>query len=476
MKEIVALEKDPIIVTAYKISVQMRFQIFLVGGFIRDTLLSHSQGNDYDFAISIDKERILNVARKIALELKGCAFPLDANEGVYRIVVKDSTVPRSFTTNENKSVTKKDLTVDISPLKEANIEFDLSQRDFTVNAMAVNLNHLFQINKAILIDPLNGIKDVKNRLIRMSSSDVFTDDPVRLIRAFRLSALYDLQIEEKTKKKIISDSARLKFCSWERIREELFSILETNNASHHIQALSASGVLQQIVSVTPNKGEQKATKFTVLTAIENVFGDASSLFGSLECKLTLYFTKSSGGISKAALLKFSALMYDSLALTTGKERPGLDGEHLTLFKSIVKKLKLSNKAQLLLINGWQNLSRTSYLLTAPEINVLDYYTLFRESGRDGIFNLLMAFGKLKSEGKIDKTGVLRYQMFIAYFFDQYLKLVETPLLRGSDIMNSFNISQGKKIGELLQIIERARAANLISNKETAIAYIKDKLG
>ena len=375
-----------------------------------------------------------------------------------------------------RALKKKDLTVDLSPLKEANIEFDLSQRDFTINAMAINLTHLFQNKKPTLIDPFNGINDIKNRLIRMSSSDAFTDDPLRLIRAFRLSALHGLQIEEKTKRKISAESARLKFCSWERIRNELFSILEINNASHHIQALSASGLLEQIVFVKPDEEEQKVTKFTVLTAIENVFDDTSSFFGSLECKLTLYFRKTSGGISKLAILKFSALMYDNLTLPTCKESPDLTGENLTLFKSIVKKMKLSNKAQLLLNNGWQNLSRTSYLLTAPKINVLDCYTLFRESGRDGIFNLLMAFGKLKSEGKINTTSVLRLQMVIGYFFDQYLKLVKSPLLRGTDIISSFNISQGKKVGELLQIIERARAANLINNKETAIAYIKDKLG
>ena len=107
MKEIEALEKDPIIVTAYKISVQMRFQIFLVGGFIRGTLLSQPQGNDYDFAISIDKERILSVAKKVAVELKGSAFPLDANEGVYRVVVKDSIAASSFTSSANKSTQKK---------------------------------------------------------------------------------------------------------------------------------------------------------------------------------------------------------------------------------------------------------------------------------------------------------------------------------------------------------------------------------
>ncbi len=475
MKEIEALEKNPIIDTVYKISVKMRSQAFLVGGLIRDMLLSLPHGNDYDFAISIGKKSISNAARKIAVELKGSAFPLDADEGVYRVVVKNATLPRSFTTNENKSTVKTDLTVDISPLKEGNIEIDLSQRDFTVNAMAVNLNQLFKKNEASLIDPLNGSNDIKSRLIRMSSSHVFRDDPVRLIRAFRLSALYGLQIEEKTKEKIKNNSSRLKDSSWERIRDELFSILETKKACHHIQELSASGVLQQIVSVGINKNSQKVNKFTILTEIENLFDDASAFFGSLEHKLTLYFSEASGGISKLALLKFSALMYDSLELLVSKDRLALAAEHLALVKSIGKRLKLSNKAQQLLINAWQNLSRTSYLLTVSEIKALDCYTLYHESGKDGIFNILMAFGKLKSEDNIDKYGVLRLQMIIAYFFDQYLKLVEDPILSGSDIMDSLGISQGKKVGEIRRMVEQARAEGIISNKEKAIEFIKHKL-
>jgi tRNA nucleotidyltransferase/poly(A) polymerase len=337
--------------------------------------------------------------------------------------------------------------------------------------MAVNLSQLFQKHEAALIDPLNGTNDIKHRLIRMSSSHVFADDPVRLIRAFRLSALYGLQIEEGTKEKIKNESCRLKSSSWERIRDEFFSILETNKACHHIQELSASGILQQILSAGTNKGSQRVNNFTILTEIENLFDDASVFSVSLKGELILYFREASGGISKLALLKFSALMYDSLGLLISKDRPASAAEHLT----IVKRLKLSNKAQRLLINAWQNLSNASYLLTAPEIKSSDCYTLFRESGKDGIFNIFLAFGILKSGSNIDNNGTPRLGMIIAYFFDQYLKMVEAPILSGSDIMDTFDVSQGKKVGEILQIVEQARAEGLIGSKREAIEYIKEYL-
>lgn len=472
MKELVSLKKNPIIITLHKISVEMMFEAFLVGGLIRDMLLSRPCGNDYDFVISHDKNYIGNIVNMMANELKGTSFSLDADEGVYRIVVKKAISPHSFTTNRDKSKTKAFTTVDLSPLKGANIEDDLRQRDFSVNAMALGLSSLFQNNEAEIIDPLNGINDIKNHLIRVFSPHVFESDPVRLIRAFRLSALCGLQIEDKTKKIINKECFRLKNSSWERIRDEFFAILETKKARHHIQGLFASGILQQIVCDGIIKGSQEENKFATLSEIENLLDNASPFSNSLERELTAYFMETSGGVSKVAFLKFLAIMYDLWGPPAIKDGFAISNGHLSSVKSMGKKLKLSNKAQLLLTTTWHNFGKAQYLLTSSTLKDVDMYRLFRESGKDGIFIILLALASMKTEGKRFKGRMPRVAMIINYYFDQYLELVKSPLVDGSEIMNSFGISQGKKVGEILQIIEQARAEGLIGDKKEAIEYIK----
>ena len=464
MKELASLEKNPIIITLYKISVEKMFETFLVGGLIRDMLLSRPWGNDYDFAITHGKKFIGNIANMMAKELNGTSFSLDAEGGVYRIVVKKTISSHAFTT------------VDLSPLKGTTIEDDLRQRDFSVNAMALSLSSLFQKDEAGIIDPLNGSNDIKNRLIRVFSSHVFEDDPVRLIRAFRLSAHCGLQIEDNTRKLIKEESSRLINSSWERIRDEFFSILETKKARHQIQGLFASGILQQIVCDGTIKNSQKEITFATLSEIENLLDKASPFFNSLERELTTYLMETSGGISRTAFLKFLAIMYDLWGPSASKDGLTVANGHLSSVKSMGEKLKLSKKAQLLLTTTWQNLGKAQHLLTYQKLNHVDMYRLFKACGKDGVFIILLAFTSMKAENNSVKGGMARVTKVINYYFDQYLELLKSPLLDGSEIMDSFGVSQGEKVGEILSRIEQARAEGLISNKENAIEYIKNKLG
>ena len=123
------------------------------------------------------------------------------------------------------------------PVNGTSIEDDLRRRDFTINAMALN------VSTGTLIDRLGGQQDLAAKKVRMVSGDVFRKDPVRLIRAFRLSAEFEFTIEADTKATIRRDANLIKKSAGERIREEFFKILKQNNSYNVLSGMAHSGLM-----------------------------------------------------------------------------------------------------------------------------------------------------------------------------------------------------------------------------------------
>src|SRR5690606_154472 len=123
----------------------------------------------------------------------------------------------------------------------ANLEEDLRARDFTINAIAYNLQD------DTVIDPTDGVKDIEAKTIQVCSPTSFTDDPIRVLRAVRLAAAFDFTIEESTRERIMQASLLLRIASIERVRDEVFKILNTNQVSDSIHTLETLGVLEYIM-------------------------------------------------------------------------------------------------------------------------------------------------------------------------------------------------------------------------------------
>ncbi|PIV52793.1 MAG: hypothetical protein COS17_07350, partial [Elusimicrobia bacterium CG02_land_8_20_14_3_00_37_13] len=133
-------------------------KIYLVGGFLRDVLLKRKT-NDLDFVVN---KNIRDFVNSIALKLKGKVIILDDRNRIYRIIVSVSD--------------GKVCNLDFSHMQGKNIQTDLDRRDFTINAMAMDIEH------KDIIDPFGGIKDLNNKIIRKVSDRIFNDDPLRLFR------------------------------------------------------------------------------------------------------------------------------------------------------------------------------------------------------------------------------------------------------------------------------------------------------
>lgn len=193
--------------------------VYLVGGSVRDLFLGR-HCIDYDIAVS---ENPGEFARGLSQRIRGRCVTLGKPGQVLFRVVRPET------------------TFDITPVRGSSIESDLAQRDFTINAMA------WALETKTFMDPFSGKADLDAKRLRALSASVFEKDPVRLIRAFRISAACGLKMDADTAAWIREKSARIQNAPPERITAEMVRILETPGGAETFSAMARPGLLFQVI-------------------------------------------------------------------------------------------------------------------------------------------------------------------------------------------------------------------------------------
>jgi tRNA nucleotidyltransferase/poly(A) polymerase len=260
--------------------------VYIVGGSIRD-LIADRKPVDYDMAIDQDPAQF---ARSLAANTGGRVVEIGKHgHTVLRVVAPD-------------------VFIDILPLNGDSIEADLRRRDFTINAMALDLA------SGDLIDPLNGRQDMSDKRVRMVSPDIFRNDPVRLVRAYRMAGVFGFRLSEDTETVIRRDADLIRQSPGERIREELFKIFQVNESYAQIERMASSGVL---FSILPEVEPLKSCRANDLQPFFpeqtlKAYAYLERLFGSCRLNLEkpaeqLYEEMDSGRI---AVLKCTILLHD----------------------------------------------------------------------------------------------------------------------------------------------------------------------
>lgn len=188
-------------------------ELYLVGGPVRDLALRRSHSVDLDFATDAVPEKTLAIVEPVAerVWLQGLEY------GTVGALVAGT--PLEITTFRTERYRPGSRHPDVSFKSE--IGADLSRRDFTINAMAIRLP------ERTPIDPFDGLDDLKGRVIRtpVEPEDSFSDDPLRMLRAFRFAAQLDFRIDEAVLKAISVLKDSLQTVSAERIRDELSKLV-----------------------------------------------------------------------------------------------------------------------------------------------------------------------------------------------------------------------------------------------------------
>ena len=216
---------------------QMQLETYVIGGFVRDIYLKR-KSKDIDI-VTVGSG--IELAKKVAENLKNKPqVNIFKNFGTAMIKYKDLEIEfvgarkESYQSDSRKPV-----------IENGTLEDDQNRRDFTINALALGLN---KTNFGELVDPFNGIDDLKNKIIRtpLDPDITFSDDPLRIMRAVRFSTQLGFEIQEETLQSISKNRERINIISGERIIDEINKIMMSEKPSVGFKLLEETGLLKII--------------------------------------------------------------------------------------------------------------------------------------------------------------------------------------------------------------------------------------
>jgi poly(A) polymerase len=460
---------------------------YLVGGMVRDRLMGRASGTDLDLAMEGDA---VALGRELADELGGSLAPLSVPRGMMRVVLPSDGDVAGDAADHSRII-------DLSGFL-GSIEADLKRRDFTINAMGVPLPEWQRDDfGSSVVDPFGGRGDLTRKSIRALSSDVFEDDPGRLLRAVRLSGELGMRIDPDTVGMIAADSRLLRRVSPPRIRDEFLRTLAPNGARGRIEALDMLGLLGHIIPelmVTKGVDQPKMHYWDVwghtlhtVGAVEGVTGghQNSPVYSCVPWipESEAHFAQRvSDGHTRRTILKLAALFHDIAKPQTKTLEPdgrtrffGHSEQGADVATTRLEDLAFSNRgidmvSQMVMHHlRPTNMSEKNEWPTDRAI-----YRYFKDTGDVAIDTLYLCLADyLGAKGpELAHPEWLEHARMIAHVLyigtQEPVALTTTRLITGHDLMSRFQLQPGPHIGSLLETIEEARAAGEIETQEQAL--------
>lgn len=441
---------------------------FLVGGSVRDALLGR-RPQDYDVAVFPPVRRF---AEEIARSIGGHC--VDLGKPGYQII----------------RVVSGKLLVDVSPVNGPTIQADLLRRDFTINALACRLSTLETI------DCTGGREDLRRKTIRMVSAQAFMDDPVRLIRAYRLAAGLGFRMDPATSAAIKTHAALICKSAGERIRVELLKVLDAESAFPWIEQMARSTLLFSIIPELealkhcPQAGyhDFDAWKHTM-----RVFEHMEAILIQPEELLPAGLPGSSAFLENGtpALLKLAALLHDIGKPPTRREkRPGeivfhghqLKGAEMAM--DITLRLKFSTRERQVVTGVIRHHLTPLWLFihhekSRPPKNRMREEAATRFFMKCGPLSPLILLHALADHrGKTlraalnedDHTRFIQ-KLLAAYVTDFQRNRTLPPLVTGYDLISEFGLRPGPGFKSILNRVEEARLSGEASSRGEGLKIV-----
>ena len=439
--------------------------LYLVGGAVRDAYLRR-QITDIDIAVDGDA---VSVARRVADRLDGDIYVMDRERGVARVIVM---------LQDNR------ICVDFARFRGRALEQDLRDRDFTMNAMAVDLLGDLQA----LIDPLGGISDLRQKALRCCSATSFADDPVRILRAVRMSAQFDLKIHPEAAKQIPALSAELAQVSGERLRDELFKLLGLERAARALRVLLHMNLLQTLMA--PRRAGENREGMAGLGP--ETWGDSLAVVERMNALVTAISSRRTDNTAAAfdlgmlviQLDRFRAALQAHLAQEYGRSRS--HAELLTLaallhnrrqadIDSLLAALKLSSAEERNLLRAVANYRRLS---DRGAWSALDQHRFWYGLGASGIDAILLGAAQYLGT---HRSGIRQHE-WLAFvdsvttlldaYFNRYDEIVDPALLLdGNDIRRLCQLKPGPLVGQLLRALREAQVTGAVQTASQASDFV-----
>lgn len=444
----------------------------VVGGAVRDRLLGRPV-IDVDIAVHADAGK---AAAKIAATLKGRSFPLHADLDIFRVVADG-------------------FHVDVARFQGKDLAADLDRRDLTINALAVPVSEWFRPAwKKKIVDRHGGLSDLaKGRLVPVSPK-IFREDPLRLLRVFRIAAELGLAVPAATLKLVTTHRRLILKPAAERAREELLKMFGTPNAHKALVAMDKSGLLDVLFppavplrrTAPDYYGKGGVLKHTLdsVKCFEGIVETLSGWFPGTHKKIRAYLDDVITGHPRVAHCKWALLLHD-----IGKPKTArmIDGrlrffEHEHVGADMVAKLspryRWSSEETTRYARLVRNHMRPGNLATHPKVTDKAIYRFFRDLEDDGIAMLLVSLAdhltyltgaQKKKRNSAHELVTLR---MVARFYSQTKKVIPERVITGHDIMKAFDLKPSPLIGELLTAVTEAQVEGKVKSAKDAIAFLR----
>ena len=465
---------------------QYNCQAYIVGGFVRDWLLKR-ETVDIDIAVNCD-------APKLAQDVASII------NGKYVLLDKDNRIAKVIAARDEQQ-----WQLDFASFS-GSIEHDLARRDFTVDAMAMELQE-FVSGSPRLIDPFSGEADLKSSLIRAVSPHIFEEDAVRLLRAIRLAAELGFRIESVTERLIRESCQLARLVPGERLREELLRLLALPNSYDLIRYANELGLLTAIIpELAELKGVEQPKEHywnvfdhsvETVAAVEFLLRENDWKYGKGDLLAVTPWSEEisqhineevSSGSKRKTLLKLGGLLHDiAKPITrtvdeTGKMRfLGHTKQGAAMATAILGRLRFSTRETTLVESLVYHHLRPAQIANEGLPTRRAIYRYFRDTKDAGVDVLLIALADyLATNGpRLDINEWQQHNQLINYILDEHIRqkaqTLPVKLIDGHDLIDGLGLSPGPLIRELLTRVSEAHAVGEISTREEAMALVRKEL-
>tara|TARA_B100000282_G_scaffold296067_1_gene276930 strand:+ start:482 stop:1891 length:1410 start_codon:yes stop_codon:yes gene_type:complete len=433
--------KSDILETISKIADENNYEIFVVGGYVRDSILGKKVKKDIDILVLGNGIEFANL---VALNLK-IMIRVFKNFGTAMIKTKGFQIEfvgaRKESYNESSRNPK---------IKKGTLYDDLSRRDFTVNALAIRLNGK---EKGELIDNHNGLKDLSNNILKTPKDPIktFHDDPLRMLRAIRFSSQLNFEIDKNDFECIKDESKRIKIISKERINDELNKILISPKPSVGLNLLDNTGLLKILIpelsslhGIEEVDGKKHKDNFYhTLQVLDNISENTDNIW--------LRWVALLHDIGKPKTKRFSK--------KNGWSFHGHEFVGSKMVTNIFKRLKLPLNETLKYVKKLILLSSRPIVLSLDDTTDSAVRRLIYDAGDDIDDLMILCEADITTKNQFLKDKYLNNFKIVR----EKIKVVEErdrvrnfqPPITGEEIMNHFNIKPCKEIGQIKNFIKES---------------------
>lgn len=464
------LNQYPLLKIIRELAQKRRLEVFLVGGFLRDFAIGRPC-DDFDFAVN---RNAIALARAFAKKVKGAFVLLDEEHGCARVVKKEQGGPRTY---------------DFADYRAQTLRKDLWHRDFTINTLVVDIGACPADAELedIVQDYRKAWPDIRARRIRMASVKVFQEDPLRILRAFSLKAALGFEMDVRTRQQICKDKDLLRDVSPERVRDELFKILQTNVAARILKEMDRLKILEQVIPQVRVMYRVKQGTYhhldvwphslETVVQLEHIYAE-----GARHPDIPLYLAETLGAArTRGALMKLGALLHD-----IGKPESKRKQDNRTLFHGherigsqivshVSRMLKLSTRERHALMDMVACHLRPGYLSNFKSPSAKAVFRYFRDTKEEAVSVALISLADQKStRGPLTTEEDQRHHEEICWrlvhaYFENKKNVPAARLLTGDDLIETLKLSPSPMFSVILREIEEQQALGQVTSKSEALA-------